>query len=177
MKYFILSDIHGSSYYFSKAMEQYDKMKADKLIILGDLLYHGPRNDLPYGHDVKKLVNLLNERKDDIIAIKGNCDAEVDQMVLNFTLHDNVLLKIGDKTLYLTHGHHLKDIHGLEKDTIILYGHTHVPRCEKVDDFYYVNPGSISLPKEDSKHSFLVYEDNIFYLYDLDGNLLNSYKV
>lgn len=179
MKYFILSDIHGSAYYFKKAMIQFDALHCDKLLLLGDLLYHGPRNDLPHGFDVKTLVNLFNERKEQILAIQGNCDAEVDQMVLSFPLNKELIIKENKRTLYLTHGHHLKEIDfsNLSKNSLILYGHTHIPTFYMKEDLYYFNPGSISLPKENNKHTFGIYEENHLYLYDEDGNLLHQYTL
>lgn len=177
MKYFIISDIHGSSYYFEKAMKFYDSFKCVKLLILGDLLYHGPRNDLPYGHDVKKLVKLLNERKDLIIAIKGNCDAEVDQMVLDFQIEDNMYLTINGRNVYLTHGHHDDIKQKFKKGTLVLSGHTHVYKFSYENGVYYFNPGSISLPKQNQEHTFAILENDEITLYDIKGNILNTYKL
>lgn len=179
MKYLILSDIHGSSYYFEKALEYYDAHHCDKMLILGDLLYHGPRNNLPFGHDVKKLVNLLNDRKKDIVAVKGNCEAEVDQMVLEFPILDCVLLNINNKDVYLTHGHKINPSSpvALKEKSLVLYGHTHVHKFEMVDGVYYFNPGSVSLPKNNQQNTFAVLENNVLSLMDIEGNLIEKYSI
>ena len=177
MKYFILSDIHGSAYYFEKAMVQYDLHQCDQLILLGDLLYHGPRNQLPYGYDVKKLVQILNERKKDILAIKGNCDAEVDEMVLSFPLKKSAILNWDNRKVYMTHGHHLNEetFDFLPENSLVLSGHTHVSGFKKEQGLYFFNPGSISLPKENTANSFAIYEANHLFLYDVTGKILNSF--
>lgn len=179
MKYFILSDIHGSSFYFEKAMNLYDNKKCDKLLILGDLLYHGPRNSLPYGHDVKKLIALLNERKQDILCVKGNCDAEVDQMVLEFPINENAMLNNGFIDVFMTHGHKINPDNPicLKKNTLVLYGHTHIRDFKIVDGVYYFNPGSLSLPKNNQINTFAILEDNKIVVYDLDGNTLEKYTL
>lgn len=178
MKYFVISDIHGSYYYFEKAMKQYDLLKCDKLLILGDMLYHGPRNDLPYGHDVKKLIQALNLRSKEIIAVKGNCEAEVDQMVLNFPINDFASVHFLNHDLYLTHGHHINPEHPipLNKGSVVLYGHTHIYDYKVVDDVIYFNPGSISLPKNNTLHSFATIDEEGIVLYDEDGKMISTYR-
>ena len=172
MKILIASDIHGSYYYAKKLIDIYNQKKIDKLIILGDILYHGPRNDLPKEYDPKKVITLLNNIKSNIIAIKGNCEAEVDQMVLDFDIsseHSTVFTD--DKMFYLTHGHH--DFPKLNEGEILLTGHTHVPLFEKIDNtFYHFNPGSVSIPKGGSKNSYMIYENNTFTIYDFDENII-----
>ena len=122
MKYLIFSDLHGSIESLEIIIEKYHKHNCDKLICLGDVLYHGPRNDLPLNYNPKAVIKLINEYKDNILCIQGNCDAEVDQMVLNFPLIKDYLLDLEGKEVYLCHGHHLENI----KQNIILHGHTHV---------------------------------------------------
>lgn len=174
MKLFIASDIHGSSVYCMKMLEAYKNEKCDRLLLLGDILYHGPRNDLPLGYNPKETIKLLNEFKNDIICVKGNCDGEVDQMVLDFDIMANYTWYIHNSvSIFVTHGHiynknNLPKLH--EKD-ILLHGHTHVPCKELINETnYYLNPGSITLPKENSWHGYMILEDNIFTWKDLDGN-------
>lgn len=165
MKYMIASDIHGSKYYADLMREAFFSEKADRLILLGDLLYHGPRNDLPKDYEPKAVIEILNSLKDRIIAVRGNCDAEVDQMVLDFPIMaDYAVLPYGERTIYLSHGH----IYGeenplkLQKGDILLCGHTHVPKCTDKGSFIYMNPGSVSIPKEMSPHGYMMLEDGRF---------------
>lgn len=176
MKLMILSDIHGSSFYLKKAMDIYQKETCDKMILLGDVLYHGPRNDLPFGHAPKEVIALLNPMKEDIVAVKGNCEAEVDQMVLDFDVEsDYKILELDGLKLFLTHGHHhnTNNLNTNEAFDVLLHGHTHIPAFEKKENYIYINPGSISIPKNDSKHSLIIYENRCFDFRDLDNN---SYK-
>lgn len=180
MKFLIASDIHGSAYFFKKLLEAYDKEKADKLILLGDILYHGPRNDLPRDYAPKEVIAMLNERKSDILCVRGNCDTEVDQMVLEFPiLADYAILPTGKNMIFATHGHN----HNCEKTPplnagdILLHGHTHVPKCEKFSDFIYMNPGSVSIPKEDSPNSYMILENSVFEWKDLDQNVYKTYTI
>ncbi len=170
MKYLICSDIHGSYEYLNKIIDIFNKNNFDKLIILGDILYHGPRNDLPCGYEPKKVVEVLNHYKDKIIAIKGNCDAEVDEMVLNFPLHNHKTITLNNKKCYLVHGQHLffdvnKD--KLKNIDIVFYGHYHVYKIENIHNVLYINPGSISLPKEKNNHSYIVFDNNQIEIRDL----------
>lgn len=165
MKYMIASDIHGSKYYADLMSRAFYSEKADRLILLGDLLYHGPRNDLPEGYDPKGVIDILNALKEKIIAVRGNCDAEVDQMVLSFPIMaDYAVLPYGEKNIYLSHGH----IYGeenplkLQKGDILICGHTHVPKCSDKGNFIYMNPGSVSIPKEMSPHGYMTLEDGRF---------------
>ncbi len=172
MKLVIASDIHGSAYYCKKLLENYRQENADKLVLLGDLLYHGPRNALPEEYDPKLVAAMLNEFNKEIISIRGNCDAEVDQMMLDFpTLADYSLLYIDGYSMYVTHGHVYNDEVQIpmKKGDILLSGHTHIPACKEVDCFLSINPGSVSIPKSDSKNSFVVYEDGVFYWKTMDG--------
>ena len=170
MKYLIFSDVHGSSYYMSKIIHYFKKFHCDKLICLGDLLYHGPRNNLPYGHNPKEVVKLINEYKDRILMVKGNCEAEVDQMVLDFPIYETANL-FDKRNIVLTHGHHINPTNPIPvlEGSIVFYGHTHISKVDLVEGVYYINPGSISLPKDNTKHRFIVLEDDLCEWYDSDG--------
>ena len=164
MKLLIASDIHGSAYWCRKLVEQIEARKPDKLILLGDLLYHGPRNDLPRDYAPKQVIPMLSRYKDIIIAVRGNCEAEVDQMVLPFPcMADFCQLFLHGKTFYLTHGHHFNpdNLPPLPEGSIFLSGHTHVKLDEVRNGIRCLNPGSVSIPK-DGSHSCLLYEDGVF---------------
>ncbi len=173
MKLFVASDIHGSEYYCRRVLEAFDREGADRLLLLGDILYHGPRNDLPRDYAPKKVIELLNARKNDLLCVRGNCDAEVDQMVLEFPiLADYCIIADDNYTIYATHGHvyNEKKLPPLKKGDILLHGHTHVPKCTEHEDYIYMNPGSASLPKEDSWHGYMVIEGKSFVWKDFDGS-------
>lgn len=155
MRYLIASDLHGSAYYVEKLMDVFNNGRFDKLILLGDILYHGPRNNLPLEYNPKKVIELLNSISNKIICVKGNCDSEVDQMVLDFMIHDKLKIEIDNLKIYLEHGHHLEKY---EEDSYVLFGHTHIKKCEVVDNVTYLNPGSVSIPK-DKTHSYMIYDD------------------
>lgn len=178
MKWLIASDIHGSLYYGKKLIEQIKKEEPDKVIFLGDILYHGPRNDLPNDYNPKELITLLNEYKDKIISVRGNCDSEVDQMVLEFPIMaDYMILTINDLTIFATHGH-LYDVENIpfKGIDVVLSGHTHVQKCDKYDNYVHMNPGSVSIPKENSYHGYMVVVDKVFYWKDLEGNIINKFE-
>lgn len=164
MKWFIASDIHGSAYYCRRMLERYKKENADRLLLLGDVLYHGPRNDLPNGYAPKEVIEMLNAIKDDILCVRGNCEAEVDQMVLPFPcMAEFSQLLLDGKTFYLTHGHHHNpdDLPPLPEGSVFLFGHTHVKMDEVRSGVRCLNPGSVSIPK-DGSHSCLIYENGEF---------------
>ena len=170
----IASDIHGSAYYCRKLLEAYEKEEAERLLLLGDILYHGPRNDLPEGYAPKEVIELLNARKNDIYCVRGNCDTEVDQMVLEFpVLADYCVIAEGETAVYATHGHIYNEqkLPPLHPGDILLHGHTHVPKCtvHEEESYIYMNPGSVSLPKEDSWHGYMIWEDSEFVWKDFDG--------
>ena len=180
MKWMIASDIHGSAYYCSRLIEAYKTEQAERLLLLGDVLYHGPRNDLPRDYAPKKVIEMLNAMKDDIFAVRGNCESDVDQMVLQFpVLAEYALIPAGDSLIYAVHGHNYneKNLPPLHKGDILLNGHTHVPKCVEHDDYVYMNPGSVSIPKEDSHHGYMIFEDNVFIWKDLDGEVKNIYEI
>lgn len=175
MKYFIASDIHGSAYYCEKMLKAYRREGADRLILLGDILYHGPRNDLPRDYAPKRVIELLGEVKGEIFCVRGNCDTEVDQMVLPFPiLADYALLDVNGATVFVTHGHkyNLSALPPLTRGDVLLHGHTHIPACEEKDGITYLNPGSVSIPKEGSAHSYMVLEDGVFVNKSLDGEVV-----
>ena len=178
MKYLVISDIHGSSHYLNKVLKKVNDY--DKLIVLGDILYHGPRNDLPNEYNPKQITTILNNMKDKIIAVRGNCDAEVDLMVLDFEIKDFHWFKIENHLFYLTHGHkYNKDnIPCKRRKYTILHGHTHVNKeyvvNEKVD---VINLGSLSIPK-DSHYTYAIIENNLFNVFDLNTDeLITSIKL
>lgn len=180
MKYLIASDIHGSAYYCKKLVDIYEKEHADRLVLLGDLLYHGPRNDLPKEYDPKQVIEMLNALKDSILCVRGNCDAEVDQMVLDFPiLADYAVLDAGDRLIYLTHGHiyNEKALPPLKKGDILLCGHTHISKCEEHESFVYMNPGSVSIPKGGTKNGYMTLENGEFEWKDLDMNVICKHKI
>ena len=180
MKYLIASDIHGSAYYCDKVIESFEREKADKLLLLGDILYHGPRNDLPEEYAPKKVISLLNPLKDKILCVRGNCDTEVDQMVLEFPiLAEFCLISYNNTMIFVTHGHKFNttSLPPLSKGDILLHGHTHIPKCEKCGDIMYLNPGSASIPKENSHHGYMTFEDGVFMWKDFDGKEINKFSI
>lgn len=180
MKFLIASDIHGSAYYSQKLLKAYQKENADKIILLGDILYHGPRNDLPKEYNPKAVIAMLNPLKDKILAVRGNCDCEVDQMVLEFPiLADYAIITAGKTLIYITHGHNFNsaNLPPLSKGDILLHGHTHVPAAEKHATFTYLNPGSVSIPKENSPHSYMTFDGKTFLWKTLEGEIYKSFEI
>lgn len=172
MKIMIASDIHGSAYYCKKMVEAYRREQADKLLLLGDILYHGPRNDLPREYDPKAVIQMLNAIKEEILCVRGNCDTEVDQMVLEFPIMaEYCILYTGERMVFATHGHkfNLENLPMLKAGDVLLNGHFHVPAHKKVGDIIYMNPGSVSIPKEESAHGYMVMEDETFTWKNLEG--------
>lgn len=180
MKWMIASDIHGSAYYCRKMLECFEMEKADRLLLLGDILYHGPRNDLPKEYAPKEVIAMLNEKKEDIICVRGNCDSEVDQMVLQFPImSDYCILSKGKTVIFATHGHtyHENALPPLHDGDILLHGHTHVPTYKEHEKYIYMNPGSVSIPKEESYHGYMIWQKKRFRWKDLDGNIQNEYVI
>ena len=170
MKWMIASDLHGSAYYCKKLWEAYEREGADKMLFLGDLLYHGPRNDLPKDYAPKKVIEMFNAHKADVLCVRGNCEAEVDQMVLEFPVLANyAYLEIEGKRIFATHGHLYGENPPLKAGEILLQGHTHIPRHEEKDGILFLNPGSLSIPKDGSMHSYIIYENRQFIWKDIDS--------
>ena len=173
MKYLVVSDIHGALSGAEAIKNAYDFHTPDYILCLGDILYHGPRNDLPKDYAPKQVIAMLNPLKNEIMCVRGNCDTEVDQMVLDFNvLCEQACMYVNDKSLVMVHGHKLdeKNMPAIKDGDYLVCGHTHIPKCEKREGYTYINPGSVSIPKEDSAHSYIILEDK-FYWKDLDGNV------
>lgn len=162
MKLLIASDIHGSARWCEALLAAWDAEKPDRALLLGDLLYHGPRNDLPDDYAPKRVIEMLNARKSEILCVRGNCEAEVDQMVLAFpVMADYAALLLDGRTVYATHGHLFGEDNppALQPGDFLLCGHTHVPCCHRHEGFTYLNPGSTSIPKGNSPHAYAILED------------------
>ncbi len=184
MKFFIASDIHGSAYWCRKTLEAFSQSGAERLVILGDILYHGPRNELPRDYSPKDVISMLNPLKDRIWAVRGNCDAEVDQMVLEFPIMaDYAVLVLNGHTIFTTHGHlyNEEQLPPIMEGDALLHGHTHLLKAEKLEkdgkSFYHLNPGSISLPKGGNPNSYAILEDSVFTVYDFDGQVIKSIRL
>ena len=177
MKYMIASDIHGSAYYCKELLDAYKNSGAERMILLGDILYHGPRNDLPKEYAPKEVISMLNNYKDQIYNVRGNCDTEVDQMVLEFPiLSDYALFVIDGLTIYATHGHIYNKDHlpPMQKGDILLHGHTHILTAEQFDHITVLNPGSVSIPKGGNPNTYALLENKVFKIMDFDGNLIKE---
>ena len=164
MKILIASDIHGDAQSCASLLAHFDAHRPDLLLLLGDLLYHGPRNDLPAEYDTKAVTKLLNGVKDKLLCVKGNCDSEVDQMVLEFPMMaEYAVLPVGERLCYLTHGHNYgpDKLPPMAKGDLLMSGHIHIPVCRVQDDILLLNPGSVSLPKENTPHSYMTLEGNV----------------
>jgi len=173
MRYLVFSDLHGDSMCLKDLLNVYNNGSFDMMLCLGDILYHGPRNDLPEGYNPKECIKLLNEYKDKIIAIKGNCDAYVDQMVLDFYIHDEYELTLNGKRIIMTHGHIINPDHYLNiSDGVVLYGHTHIHKMDRINGAIYLNPGSVSLPKGGQEKSYAILDDNSFEVFSFNGKSL-----
>lgn len=180
MRYMFASDIHGSAYYCEMTLDAFGQSGADRLILLGDLLYHGPRNDLPKDYAPKKVIDMFNRHRDRILAVRGNCDSEVDQMVLDFPMMaDYSLLALNGKTIYATHGH----VYNEERrppmcpGDVLIHGHTHLPVARAMEDCYLLNPGSVSLPKEGNPNSYGMLDNRVFTIWDFDGNKVKEIEL
>ena len=156
MKYMFASDVHGSAYYCRKMLDVYKEEKAERLVLLGDLLYHGPRNDLPREYAPKQVISMLNDMKKEIYAVRGNCEAEVDQMVLQFpVMADYCILNLDGRTFYATH----------------------VLKAEQKEGYILLNPGSVSIPKEGNPPTYAIFEDGVFTIKDFEGNIVKSIEL
>lgn len=181
MKLMIASDIHGSACYCRKMADAFQRENADRLLLLGDLLYHGPRNDLPEEYAPKQVISILNSLKQKIFCVRGNCDTEVDQMVLEFPIMaDYCILPAGNRLIYATHGHryHVGALPPMQAGDILLHGHTHIPAWESFgDNNLYLNPGSVSIPKEGSPHGYMILCGNRVFWKTLEGKVCHSLEL
>lgn len=177
MKTLIASDIHGSALYCRALLNACEKESADRLVLLGDLLYHGPRNDLPEGYAPKEVIALLNGRRDSLLCVRGNCDTEVDQMVLDFPILADYAWLVQDScSIFATHGHIFNKDHlpPLRPGDILLHGHTHIPVWDDLGSFFLLNPGSVSIPKSGSPRSYMVLESGVFLWKTLEGQIFHE---
>lgn len=180
MKLMIASDIHGSALWCSRMLDAWRSEGAERLVLLGDLLYHGPRNDLPEDYAPKDIIRMLNSMKNEILCVRGNCEAEVDQMVLEFpVLADYALMPLGGRLIFITHGHvwNKTNLPPLKPGDVLLHGHTHIPACETVGEITYLNPGSVSIPKNGTPHGYMTLEDGLFRWVELGGGEYMRFKV
>ena len=177
MKIIVASDIHGSNYYTKKLVKIIEKENPDQIILLGDVFYHGPRNKLPKNYDPMDVSNNLNKFADILKCTKGNCDAEVDQMIAKFEFVDKIEISISKKKFLFVHGHNL-DFENLPKGFDFIFGgHTHVSSIKKYGSTTYVNPGSLSIPKENTKPSYAVIDDKSITIFDIKGKLVGSCNI
>ena len=182
MKLMFASDIHGSAFYCRRMLELYKNSGAKRLVLLGDILYHGPRNDLPREYAPKEVIAMLNPLKDELLAVRGNCDTEVDQMVLEFPiLADYGLLLVGETRLYATHGHVYNENHlpPLTDGDALIHGHTHLLEAKEItaEDgrrIKILNPGSVSIPKGGNPATYALLEDRVFTILTLDGDVVRQ---
>ena len=181
MKYMIASDLHGSAKYTKLLFERFEEEQPKKLILLGDLLYHGARNALPDEYSTIDVTALLNAHRQDIFAVRGNCDAEIDQMVLEFPIMaDYNMMYVDGRQWILTHGHLFNEREMIPHDpgAVLLHGHTHVKAMEAYPELYYLNPGSVSIPKDGTLHSYLTYEAGVFRMKDVtNGSTVREFTL
>lgn len=180
MKLLIASDIHGSAHYCRKLLEAYDKEGAQRMLLLGDILYHGPRNDLPAEYAPKEVIRMLNERKQEIYAVRGNCEAEVDQMVLEFpVLADYMILFAGERAIYATHGHVYNEANlpPMKEGDVLLHGHTHVLCARQSGSILILTPGSVAIPKEGNPPTYATLEDGLFRIRTFEGETVKEVRL
>ena len=180
MRWLAASDIHGSATACRRVLEAFEREKAEGLLLLGDILYHGPRNPLPEGHDPKECIRLLNEYRNHIAAVRGNCEAAVDQMVLQFpVMADYCILNLDGRTFYATHGHiyNENNLPPIQEGDILIHGHTHVLKAEQKEGYVLLNPGSVSIPKEGNPPTYAIFEDGVFTIKDFEGNIVKSIEL
>ena len=179
MKFLIASDIHGSAPQLEKLLAAFAREGADRLVILGDILYHGPRNDLPEGYAPKACIALLTPLAERILAVRGNCDAEVDDLVLPFPIHDYAVITLEDRMIHLSHGHKYGEDNppAMKKGDILIGGHTHVAKKSIKENYVYLNPGSISLPKENTPQGYIIFDGKTFEFKAFNGAPYDSYTI
>ena len=180
MKLMIASDIHGAAGYCRDLLSAFDREGAARLLLLGDILYHGPRNDLPKEYAPKEVIPLLNGLKPKLCCVRGNCEAEVDQMVLEFpVMADYAILVLNGLTFFATHGHlfNQDQMPPLKAGDILVHGHTHLLKAEKVNGHYILNPGSTSIPKGGNPATYAILDEQDFKIFDFDGNVVKEAKL
>lgn len=178
MKILIISDIHGSSYYAEKIKEIEQKEKPDQIILLGDLYYHGPRNDLTQEYNPMKVAGVLNDFADKILSVRGNCDAEVDEMISDFKFKDYIQMQLNGKNVFFSHGHvyNMENVPDKEIE-IMFYGHYHTGFIEEQNGIIFANPGSISLPKNNTEHSYIIFDENKITLKNIQGKVIKTRNI
>ena len=179
MKLLIASDIHGSAVWCEQLLEAREREAPERMLLLGDLLYHGPRNDLPEGYAPRRVIELLNAVAGTLLCVRGNCEAEVDQMVLRFpVLAEYCALFLDGRVFYATHGHHLKDsLPPLPRGSVLFAGHTHIPDYRFEDGWLYVNPGSVAIPKAGTPHGYMTLEDGLLRWIDLEKGVYREERL
>lgn len=177
MKLLIASDLHGSAYYTEKLLCAVEREQPEKVLLLGDLLYHGPRNDLPRDYAPKRVIEMLNSIREKLLCVRGNCEAEVDQMVLSFPiLAEYAVLFVDGRRIYAVHGHKNMELPVSEGD-LVLSGHTHIPNISEENGIYYANPGSVSIPKNGSVNGYMILCDDTLYLKTLEqGEIISIFQ-
>ena len=178
MKILILSDIHGSAYYAKKIEDINQRENPYQIIVLGDLYYHGPRNDLTQEYNPMKVAGVLNDLKDKLRVTRGNCDAEVDEMISDFKLEPYIEMQVNGKKVFFSHGH-MYNIDNLPNKAIevMFYGHYHTGFIIEEDGIIFANPGSISLPKNNTKHSYIIFDENKIVLKDAEGEIIEEKEI
>ncbi len=176
MKLLVVSDIHGSLFYANKILSIIDKENVNKIILLGDLYYHGPRNPLPSDYNPMEVSKILNSLKNKLLCIKGNCDAEVDEMISDFKFNNHINMIINNKKFMFTHGHKYNIDNKPNDIDVLVYGHFHTGFIKEENNKLYINSGSLSLPKNNTQNSYLIIDDNTIYLKDIDSNIIDQKK-
>lgn len=175
MKFLIASDIHGSAYYIQKVMQAFDRENADKIVLLGDIYNHGPRNPLPKEYAPLSVAEVINKNKQNIIVLQGNCDSQVDTLISEFDFLQEAVIVSNGKTVFCTHGHiYNKDNPPKTEYDAVVYGHFHTGFIERLNGTVYANAGSVSLPKNQTPSSYLILEEGVLTLKDIDGKVLKS---
>ena len=178
-KIMFASDIHGSGDFASLLVTYFHLEGADRLVLLGDILYHGPRNPLPNGYAPKEVISFLSPIADRILAVRGNCDAEVDDLVLPFPIHDYAVIALEDRMIHLSHGHKFGEDNppAMKKGDILIGGHTHVAKKSIKENYVYLNPGSISLPKENTPQGYIIFDGKTFEFKAFNGAPYDTYTI
>lgn len=173
MKIMFISDIHGIRNNLEKVKERYETLNCDKLVVLGDLYYIGPRNKMKDYYDIDYVKNFLESFKDNLICLRGNCDSEVDLMVSKFPIINELsLISLDNLDIYLTHGHIYNENNWNKENSILIYGHLHIPFIKEKNNSLFINPGSISLPKENNEPNYLIYDNKKFTIFDINDNII-----